>query len=91
MKGVQEYSRAGDLGSASFYPMTIDANILASIDQISSQAINVLSSFTDLLAGVDPMTAAQYMEAFDSITLAINNINAVIDAGSGNTSGTHQA
>lgn len=78
----QDHSQAGDPG--------IDSDTLASIEQITSQAINVLSSFTDLLAGVDPMTATQFMEAIDSLTSAINNINAVI-GGSGDTSETPQA
>ncbi len=86
----QDHNRTPDSCGASPYPTTIDANTLASIDQITSQAINVLSSFTNMLAGVHPMTAAQYIEAFDSITSAINNINAVID-GSGDKSETHQA
>lgn len=86
----QDQSRVGDSPGVSLYPKTIDVNTLASIDLITSQAINVLSSFTTVLAGVDPMTAAQYVEAFDSITSAINSINAVIDA-SGDKSETHQA
>jgi len=86
----QDHSRADDSPGVSLFPTTIDANTLASIDQITSQAINVLSSFTTVLAGVDPMTAAQYVEAFDSITSAINSINAAIDA-SGDKSETHKA
>lgn len=76
-KGGQEHSRAGDSPGASLYPTTIDANILTSIQQITSQAINVLSSFTDVLAGKDPISTAQIMEWFDFITSAIKRIDAV--------------
>lgn len=86
----QDHSRAGDSPGVNLFPTTIDANTIALIDQITSKAINVLSSSTDVLAGVDPMTGAQFMEAFDSITSAINSINAVI-GGSSDTSETLQA
>jgi hypothetical protein len=88
----QEHSRTGNSGGECLCPTTITPEILTSIDEITTRAISVLSSFTNELAGVDSITTKQFLEAFDSIISAINSIKTVIGGcGSGDTSKTQQA
>jgi hypothetical protein len=88
----QEQNRTGNSGGECLYPTTITPEVLTSIDEITTRAIGVLSSFTNELAGVDSIATKQFLEAFDSIISAINSINTVIGGcGAGYTSRTQQA
>lgn len=66
-------------GDGSLYSKT-EADTLALIDEITSRAINVLSEFTNVLAGVEPITNAQIIGVFDSLSDGIANIEDVVRA-----------
>lgn len=66
-------------GDVSLYSTT-EADTLALIDEITSRAIDVLSEFTNVLAGVEPITNTQIIGVFDSISGGIANIEDVVRA-----------
>ncbi|MFA5016181.1 MAG: hypothetical protein WC504_01440 [Methylobacter sp.] len=66
-------------GDGSLYSKT-EADTLALIDEITSRAIDVLSEFTNVLAGVEPITNTQIIGVFDSISGGIANIEDVVRA-----------
>ncbi|WP_333873783.1 hypothetical protein [Methylobacter sp.] len=69
-------------GSGEANDTTINADTLAGIDQITTHAIDMLSSFTNVLSGNEPMAIGQIIGTFDAITSALASIEAVIDGSS---------